>query len=189
MGQTKENGPKMVKKAMVAVEAWCNSRKGRPLGGGELSQAFIHLTGAILKEGGRAGLLVSSGVLFRHHKNSREFRNVWLQSVQLEHIVNFGHVRRVFFSGKQRNSKGVSPFISAVFKKTENISPENRFQYWSAKTDCGGGEYPLGCAEPRRHALAFPNATASNMRSSGKSTGGAGTGMKRWSGLLRDSQH
>ena len=120
-------------KAMEAVEAWCNPRKGRPLGGGELSQAFIHLTGAILKEGGRAGLLVSSGVLFKHHKNSREFRRVWLQSVRLEHIVNFAHVRHVFFSGTQHNSNSISPFISVVFEKTARVPPDSRFQYWSAK--------------------------------------------------------
>ncbi len=86
-------------KAMQAVKAWCGPKNGRPLGDNELSQAFIHLTGAILKDGGRAGLLVSSGVLFKHHKNSREFRRVWLRSVRLEHIVNFAHVRHVFFSG------------------------------------------------------------------------------------------
>ena len=50
-------------KAMKAVKAWCSPKRGRPIGGKELSQAFLHLTGAILKEGGRAGLLVSSGVL------------------------------------------------------------------------------------------------------------------------------
>lgn len=131
-GKPKKTDPEG-QRAMAAVKAWCDPRKGRPLGGGELSQAFIHLTGAILKKGGRAGLLVSSGVLFRHHKNSREFRSVWLRSVRLEHIVNFGHVRRVFFSGKQRYSKGVSPFISVVFEKTENVPLDSRFQYWSAK--------------------------------------------------------
>ena len=120
-------------KAMQAVKAWCSPEKGRPLGDNELSQAFIHLTGAILKDGGRAGLLVSSGVLFKHHKNSREFRRVWLRTARLEHIVNFGHVRRVFFSGTQRDSKGVSPFISVVFEKTANVPPDSRFQYWSAK--------------------------------------------------------
>ena len=120
-------------KAMEAVKAWCDPKKGRPLGGRELSQAFIHLTGAILKEGGRAGLLVSSGVLFKHHNNSREFRRVWLRSVRLEHIVNFGHVRRVFFSGTQRDSTGVSPFISVIFEKTASVPPDSRFQYWSAK--------------------------------------------------------
>ena len=121
------------RKAMEAVKAWCDPEKGRPLGDNELSQAFIHLTGTILKEGGRAGLLVSSGVLFKHHKNSREFRSVWLRSVRLEHVVNFGHVRHVFFSGMQRDSKGVSPFISVVFEKTASVPPDSRFQYWSAK--------------------------------------------------------
>ena len=120
-------------KAMQAVKAWCGSKNGRPLGDNELSQAFIHLTGAILKDGGRAGLLLSSGVLFKHHKNSREFRRVWLRSVRLEHIVNFAHVRHVFFSGTQRNSNGISPFISVVFEKTASVPPDSRFQYWSAK--------------------------------------------------------
>ncbi|MCY4584237.1 MAG: N-6 DNA methylase, partial [Chloroflexi bacterium] len=119
--------------AMKAVEAWCDPNKGRPIGYKELSQAFIHLTGTLLKEGGRAGLLVSSGVLFKHHKNSREFRRVWLQSVRLEQIVNFGHVRRVFFSGTHRNSSAVSPFISVVFEKTASMPADSRFQYWSAK--------------------------------------------------------
>lgn len=120
-------------RAMKAARAWCDLKKGRPLGDNELSQAFIHLTGAILKDGGRAGLLVSSGVLFKNHKNSREFRRVWLRSVRLEHIVNFAHVRGVFFSGQQRSSRGVAPFISVIFEKTTNLPPDSHFQYWSAK--------------------------------------------------------
>ncbi len=120
-------------KALKAVKAWCDPEKGRPVGDNELSQAFIHLSRALLKDGGRAGLLVSSGVLFKHHRNSREFRRVWLRSVQLEHVVNFAHVRHVFFSGMQRESSGVSPFISVIFEKTASVSPDNRFQYWSAK--------------------------------------------------------
>jgi len=119
--------------ALRAVRAWCSPKKGRPLGDNELSQAFIHLTGAILKDGGRAGLLVSSGVLFKRHENSRKFRRVWLRSVRLEQIVNFAHVRHVFFSGAQRKSNGISPFISVIFEKTNNVPPDNRFQYWSAK--------------------------------------------------------
>lgn len=119
--------------ATKAAKTWCDPKKGRPLGGNELSQAFIHLTSALLKEGGRAGLLVSSGVLFKHHKKSREFRQVWLRSFQLEHVVNFAHVRRVFFSGKQRSSQGVSPFISVICEKNSNVPAGHRFQYWSAK--------------------------------------------------------
>jgi hypothetical protein len=121
-------------KAMAAIKAWCDPKKGRPLGDQELSQAFIHLTEALLKEGGRAGLLVSSGVLFKHHKNSRDFRRIWLQSVRLEHVVNFAHVRHVFFSGVLREAKGIAPFISVVFEKTKSVPPpDSRFQYWSAK--------------------------------------------------------
>ena len=119
--------------ALRAVRAWCGPKRGRPLGDNELSQAFIHLTGAILKDGGRAGLLVSSGVLFKRHENSSKFRRVWLRSVRLEQIVNFAHVRRVFFSGAQRTSNGISPFISVIFEKTDDVPPDSRFQYWSAK--------------------------------------------------------
>ena len=131
-GNPKNNDPDG-QEALQAVKAWCGPEKGRPLGDNELSQAFIHLAGALLKDGGRAGLLVSSGVLFKHHRNSREFRRVWLRSVRLEHIVNFAHVRHVFFSGMQRDSSGISPFISVVFEKTRSVPPDSRFQYWSAK--------------------------------------------------------
>jgi Eco57I restriction-modification methylase len=121
-------------KALAVIKAWCDPKKGRSLGDKELSQAFIHLTQTLLTEGGRAGLLVSSGVLFKHHKKSQEFRRAWLGSVRLEHVVNFAHVRHVFFSGLQREAKGISPFISVVFEKTSGLPPpESRFQYWSAK--------------------------------------------------------
>jgi hypothetical protein len=120
--------------AMAEIVKWCDAKKGRPIGDKELSQAFIHLTQALLQEGGKAGLLVSSGVFFKHHKNSRDFRRVWLASAKLEHVVNFAHVRQIFFSGLQREAKGISPFVSVVFEKT-SLAPltENRFQYWSAK--------------------------------------------------------
>jgi len=121
-------------KAMAAIKAWCDPKLGRPLGDKELSQAFIHLTEELLEDGGRAGLLVSSGVLFKHNKKSRDFRRVWLRSVQLEHVVNFAHVRHVFFSGGQREARGLAPFISVVFEKTGNVlRSDKRFQYWSAK--------------------------------------------------------
>ena len=121
-------------KAMATIKTWCDPKKGRPLGDKELSQAFIHLTQALLKDGGKAGLLVSSGVLFKHHKNSRDFRRIWLQSARLEHVVNFAHVRHVFFSEPQREARGISPFISVVFEKTSRLAPvDSRFQYWSAK--------------------------------------------------------
>ena len=121
------------RRAMKSVEAWCSPQDGRPIGDKELSQAFLHLCGAMLRKGGRGGLLVSSGVLFKRHKNSARFRQVWLRSVTLVHIVNFGHVRHVFFADARRSSTGVSPFISVVFENSEPLPPDNRFQYWSAK--------------------------------------------------------
>jgi hypothetical protein len=119
-------------KAMAAILKWCDAKKGRPIGDKELSQAFIHLTQELLQSGGKAGLLVSSGVLFKHHKNSRDFRRVWLTTARLRHVVNFAHVRQIFFSGLQREAKGISPFVSVVFEKALPLM-DSRFQYWSAK--------------------------------------------------------
>lgn len=123
------------RKAMIATTNWCQARDGRPLGDKELSQAFIHLTLALLRSGGKAGLLVSSGVFFKHHDNSRAFRRVWLESTKLIHVVNFAHVRHIFFSGTQREAQGISPFISVVFEKTAvDLQREDvHFPYWSAK--------------------------------------------------------
>jgi hypothetical protein len=123
------------RKAMAATTAWCQAKEGRPLGDKELSQAFIHLTLALLRPGGKAGLLVSSGVFFKHHDNSRHFRRVWLESAKLKHVVNFAHVRHIFFAGVQREAQGISPFVSVVFEKTkvDLRSDDVRFPYWSAK--------------------------------------------------------
>lgn len=123
------------RKAMAATTAWCQAKEGRPLGDKELSQAFIHLTLALLRPGGKAGLLVSSGVFFKHHDNSRQFRRVWLESAKLKHVVNFAHVRHIFFSGVQREAQGISLFVSVVFEKTtvDLKSDDVRFPYWSAK--------------------------------------------------------
>jgi type I restriction-modification system DNA methylase subunit len=120
--------------ALAQTLKWCDAKNGRPVGDKELSQAFIHLTLALLQDGGRAGLLVSSGIFFKHHANSRKFRRVWLTAARLEHIVNFAHVRQIFFSGPQREAQGISPFASVVFERTmAGPPPDSRFQYWSAK--------------------------------------------------------
>ncbi len=121
-------------RALLKILRWCDPKKGRPIGDKELSQAFIHLSQALLREGGRAGLLVSSGVLFKHHKSSRNFRRIWLANARLEHVVNFAHVRHIFFSESERQTRGISPFVSIVFQKTAKApDTQSRFQYWSAK--------------------------------------------------------
>jgi len=122
------------KRAVAGLNEWCSSATGRPVGDKERSQAFIHLTLSLLKDAGKAGLLVSSGVFFKHHDNSKAFRNAWLNAVQLRQVVNFAHARHVFFSGEDRKTKGISPFASVVFDKVPlRDSPDNRFEYWSAK--------------------------------------------------------
>jgi hypothetical protein len=121
-------------RALAEMLKWCDTQKGRPVGDKELSQAFIHLALALLKDNGRAGLLVSSGVLFKHHEKSVAFRRVWLKSARLEHVVNFAHVRQIYFSGPGREAQGISPFLSVVFQRTTaGSSPDTNFQYWSAK--------------------------------------------------------
>jgi len=121
-------------KALAVTLAWCDPTKGRPIGDQELSQAFIHLSLALLRDGGRAGLLVSSGVLFKHHDNTREFRRVWLAASRLRQVVNFAHVRQVYFTGPTREVKGIAPFISVVFEKAHlDCDTDHRFEYWSAK--------------------------------------------------------
>ena len=121
-------------KALATTLAWCDPKKARPIGDNELSQAFIHLSLAVLRDGGRAGLLVSSGVLFKHHENSQSFRRVWLNTSRLRQVVNFAHVRQVYFSGPVRDVKGIAPFVSVVFEKTPNRpDADHRFEYWSAK--------------------------------------------------------
>lgn len=120
--------------ALAQTLKWCDAKKGRPVGDKELSQAFIHLTLALLQDGGRAGLLVSSGVFFKNHAISRDFRRIWLNSARLEHVVNFAHVRHIYFSGSQREAQSISPFVSVVFQRTMGgPQPDSSFQYWSAK--------------------------------------------------------
>jgi hypothetical protein len=100
------------REALRVTLNWCDPKKGRPIGDKELSQAFIHLSLTLLRDGGRAGLLVSSGVLFKHHENSRVFRRIWLAESHLRQVVNFAHVRQVYFTGRTRKVKGIAPFVS-----------------------------------------------------------------------------
>lgn len=109
----------------VALE-WCK-QNNMPVGDMERSQAFIWRAFDFLRPGGCAGLLVSSGVFFKSHKISREFRRKWLSSVILSEVVNFAHVRKIFFKS------AIAPFASVVFKKEAFINNDNLVRYWSAK--------------------------------------------------------
>ena len=94
--------------------------------------SVVHRTLDILRDGGRAGLLLSTGVFFKRHETSRTFRRQWLEAVALEHVVNFAAVRDTFFSGPSHKEGSIAPFASVVFEK-KRAAANQRFAYWSAK--------------------------------------------------------
>lgn len=139
-GEVKPNDV-LGKEALPTTLAWCNESPVRIIGEQEMSQAFVHLALELLVDGGTAALLLSSGVLFKQHEYSRQFRRSWLQRCKIKHIVNFAHVRHLHFSDPIRRahgsagireSDGTSPFISAIFEKG-SPSPGHRFKYWAAR--------------------------------------------------------
>ena len=103
---------------------WCH-KNDKPIGDTEKSQAFLWRALDFLKDGGRAGMLVSAGVLFKHGSTSQAFREQWMNSVRLEEVFNFTHVRKFFFKG------GISPFLSVCFIKGKQ--KDFPVTYWSAK--------------------------------------------------------
>ncbi len=109
----------------VAME-WCEQR-GLPVGDEERSQAFIWRVLDLLKPGGIAGLLVSSGVFFKHHENSVAFRQKWLESCTLDSMSNFAHTRHVFFKGVD------SPFTAVIFHQEKVSNSDRCVHYWSSK--------------------------------------------------------
>jgi hypothetical protein len=116
--------------------AWCEARE-LSVGGKERSQTFIHRTTNLLREGGRAGLLVSTGVFFKRHPNTKRFRQQWLEKVTLQKVFNFTAVRKDFFrgageDGDSRSEGSIAPFAAVVFEN-KPAPEESRFAYWSAK--------------------------------------------------------
>ncbi|MDX1961004.1 MAG: N-6 DNA methylase [Leptospiraceae bacterium] len=122
-------GSKLDAKQKKIMQDWCYSHEF-PIGDKEPSQAFIGLSISFLKKNGKAGLLISSGVFFKHGI-SFDFRNNLLQKTQLQKVVNFDHVRDVFFSGG-RKKDSISPFASVIFINSP-LEHSNIFEYWTAK--------------------------------------------------------
>lgn len=122
-------GSKLDKKSKKIIADWCEDKKF-PIGDIEPSQAFIARSTFLLKENSIVGLLISSGVFFKHGK-SNLFREKWLNENNLKKIVNFDHVRDIFFSGG-RNKDAISPFASVIFTN-EKPTQNSVFEYWTAK--------------------------------------------------------
>jgi len=107
---------------------WCKSHKPTlPVGDQERSQTFIWRSLDMLKPDGVAGLLVSTGVFFKHHIKSVDFRRKWLSSCSLDSVFNFSHCRNVFFKDVH------SPFSFILFHQVNNNPNNLAVQYWSAK--------------------------------------------------------
>jgi len=103
---------------------WCKNNN-RPIGDEESSQAFLWRATDFLKNTGKAGMLVSAGVLFKHSTTTQAFRKQWMNSITLEEVFNFAHVRKFFFKG------AISPFLSVFFDKS--LQDDRPVRYWSAK--------------------------------------------------------
>lgn len=104
---------------------WCKLNN-LTIGHKEFSQAFILRSLTFLSENGIVGMLVSSGVILKQQANSIIFRRTWLTRTELVQVVNFSHVRHVFF--KNANS----PFAYIQFRK-KVPDDTNLMYYWSAK--------------------------------------------------------
>ncbi|MEE4356905.1 MAG: N-6 DNA methylase [Desulfococcaceae bacterium] len=111
--------------AQVQTQGWCK-QFGWVIGDKELSQAFIARSLTLLKPGGECGFLVSTGVFFKRHPNSQKFRQRWLNESTIKNVVNFAHVREIYFSG------AVSPFAFVHYKASQS-DYRHRIRYWSAK--------------------------------------------------------
>lgn len=118
------------KDGQTAID-WCKAFD-YPVGDQELSQCFIWRAQHLLKPGGEIGLLVSTGVLFKHAENSKAFRQKWLSTNQVSAVYNFAHVRQVFFRKQKKDA--ISPFAAIFFAPA---SPEkierNRVAYIAVK--------------------------------------------------------
>ena len=113
-----------IQRAQVQAQEWC-SRFGWSIGDKELSQAFMARSLSLLKPGGECGFLVSTGIFFKGHVNSQTFRQRWLSESTIKTVVNFAHVREVFFTA-------ISPF-AFVHYKALLADFNHRIHYWSAK--------------------------------------------------------
>jgi SAM-dependent methyltransferase len=108
------------------IQQWCH-RRGYEVGYKECCQAFIHRAISLLRDGGAAALLVPTGVFFKEGRKSQKFRKQWLSKTTLRRVVNFAHVRDVFFAN------AIAPFASVVFEKGNPRESDHVFEYWSAK--------------------------------------------------------
>lgn len=123
-GALGRNADAKAKAREEVVLKWCKNNN-KPIGDKEPSQAFLWRALDFLKTEGKAGMLVSAGVLFKHSTTSQKFREMWLDCVRLTDVYNFTHVRKFFFKGAD------APFLAICFNKQKQC--KHFVHYWSAK--------------------------------------------------------
>jgi hypothetical protein len=107
------------------MKNWCETFQ-KTISDDEQSQAFLWLADYLLKPTGKACMLVSSGVLLKFSNLANKFKNIWLSNITLKEVVNFIHVRDVFFK------KGISPFLVLKFNK-QKPSNQDFIQYLTVR--------------------------------------------------------
>jgi hypothetical protein len=110
---------------------WCK-KANKKIGDSEYSQAFIWRALSLIKNDGQIGFLLPTGVFSKHSNPSRLFRRGWLSLVTLKQIVNFMHVRDIFFDGGGRTKGAIAPFASVIFKNSKPTQT-TYIPYWSLK--------------------------------------------------------
>ncbi|MEN3327591.1 MAG: hypothetical protein V7638_2398 [Acidobacteriota bacterium] len=98
-----------------------------PVGDNSPSQQFVHRALTLIKPNGSVGLLVHSSVIFNQRATSQKFRRHWLSTSTVTEVVNFAHVRRLFFD------KAIAPFVFLNFSPRAKDSNDDRFVYLSAR--------------------------------------------------------
>jgi type I restriction-modification system DNA methylase subunit len=98
------------RKILKTIEEWCKA-KNLEFPDKEPSHAFIWKAIDLVNSNGKVALLVSSGVLFKFSESSNKYKQQLFQNNKLEEVINFSHVRDVFFSG------AISPFILLNLRK------------------------------------------------------------------------
>jgi len=106
------------------AESWAKKR-GYPFGDRSPSQLFLWRTLDMLKPHGVAAMLVAATVIYNSKSNS--FRKAWLEEVDIDEVVNFTQVRRVFFS------KSVAPFCLINYRKSSEEERPRHFVYLAVR--------------------------------------------------------
>lgn len=111
---------------------WCESFN-YTIGDKELSQSFMCRSERLLKPEGEIGLLVSTGVLFKHGTTSVKFRQRWLQKNRVRAVYNFAYLSNIFFRKQKKNAS--APFVAVFFTPREdvNANTRNRIFYFTLK--------------------------------------------------------